>query len=133
MSWRRFVCRAAWDTERAREIEAHLPHHVDDLVARGMNPADARQAAFRKFGNPSAIREDIYEMNSIPILETLWRDARYAARILRRTPAFTLTVVLTLAIGIGANTAIYSVVDSLMLRPLPYPEPGRLASVSTTN
>src|SRR3990172_4000800 len=114
MSWRRFVRRAAWDTERAREIEAHIAHHVDDLVARGMSPADARQAALRKFGNPSTIREDIYEMNSIPILETLWRDVRYAWRMLRKTPAFTLTVGLRLAVGISAHTAIFSVVDSLL-------------------
>jgi len=131
MIWRRFVRRAAWDAERAREIEAHLAHHVDDLVARGLSPADARRTALRKFGNPSAVREDIYEMNSIPILETLWRDARYAWRMLRKTPAFTLTVGLTLAVGIGANTAIFSVVDSLLLRPLPYPGPERLAIVAT--
>jgi len=132
MGWRRFVRRAAWDAERAREIEAHIAHHADDLVARGMSPADARRAALRKFGNPSTVREEIYEMNSLPVFETLWRDARYAARMLRKTPAFTLTVVLTLAIGIGANTAIFSVVDSLLFRPLPYPEPERLALVATT-
>ena len=87
MSFRRFVRRAAWDAERAREIEAHIAHHVDDLVAGGMSPGDARRAALRKFGNPSVVREAIYDMNSIPILETHWRDARYATRMLRKAVA----------------------------------------------
>jgi len=132
VSWRRFTRRAAWDDERTREIAAHIAHHVDDLVGRGVPPDEARRRALAAFGNVTAVREDIYRMNSIPVLETLWRDTRYAWRVLAKTPAFTAAAVLTLGIGIGANTAIFSVVDSLLLRSLPYPHPDELALVSTT-
>lgn len=71
-------------------------------------------------------------MNSIPLLETLIRDTRYAARVLRKSPVFTVTAVLTLAVAIAINTAVFSVVDAVLLRPLPYPAPERLALVQTT-
>ena len=127
----RFFRRNRLDDERLQEMRAHIEHFVDDLVGAGHTPEDARRQAMREFGNPTLIRESLYEMNSIPILETLLRDARYALRVLRRTPAFTAAAVLTLAVAIGVNTAVFTVADAFLLRPLPYPEPGRLALVST--
>lgn len=121
-----FFRRGRWDRERAREIEAHLAHHVDDLVAGGMPPGQARQQALREFGNPTLVRETIYQQNSLPVLDPLWRDLRYAVRVLRRSPGFTLTAILTLGITIGINTAVFSIVDGVLLEPLPYPDPGRL-------
>ena len=76
------------------------------------------------------IREQIYDMNSIPVLETIVRDVRYACRILRKSPAFTVTAVLTLGLAIGVNTAVFSVVDAVLLKPLPYPQSDQLALVS---
>ncbi len=130
MRWLRFFQRGRWDDERAREMEAHLQHQIDDLVERGLSSRDARAQALREFGNPALLREDIYQANSIPIVESLGRDARYAARILLRTPLFTAAALLTLAIAIGVNTAVFSVVDAVLLEPLPYPQPDRLALVS---
>jgi len=94
-----------------------------------MSPADARAAAHRKLGNPARIRETIYEMNSILLVDALWRDLRFSLQRLRKRPGFTVVVVLSLALGIGANTAIFSLVDGIIFRPLPVPDAGGLVTV----
>ncbi|HEV2617897.1 MAG TPA: ABC transporter permease [Candidatus Acidoferrales bacterium] len=126
MSWRRFLRRKKWDEERARELEAYLQAETEENVARGMSTEEARRAAHVKLGNTTRIREEIYEMNSIGWLETLWQDVHYGMRMLRKNPGFTIVAVLTLALGIGANTAIFSLVDCLVLRPLPVERPGEV-------
>src|SRR5215469_12284519 len=129
MSLLRFFRRNQWDTERAAELESHLQIETDRNVEAGMSPADARAAAHRKLGNPARIRETIYEMNSISFLDTLWRDLRFSFRGLLKRPAFTMVVVLSLALGIGANSAIFSLVDGILFRPLPVPNPGGLVTI----
>ena len=129
MSLLRFFRREQWDTERAAELESHLQIETDKNIAAGMSPADARTAAYRKLGNPARIRETIYEMNSIPFVDALWRDLRFALRGLRKRPGFAIVVILSLALGIGANTAIFSLVDAITLRPLPVPNPGGLVTI----
>jgi predicted permease len=129
MSVARFFHRKQWDAERAAELESHLQIETDRNIAAGMSPADARAAAHRKLGNPARILETIYEMNSISFVDALWRDLRLSIRGLRKRPAFTIVVVLSLALGIGANAAIFSLIDGMVFRPLPVPNPGGLVTI----
>ncbi len=129
MPFRYFFRRAQWDRERAAEIESHLQMETDDNIARGMPPGEAHAVARRKLGNTTLLREEIYRMNTVAFLDTLGHDVRYGMRALRHNPTFTTVALLTLAIGIGANTAVFSVVNSVLLNPLPYPKPGELVAL----
>ena len=129
MSWRRFLKRRWWDEERAREIAAYLETETADNMARGMPPAEAGAAARRKFGNPGLVREEIYRMNTVGWLESTWQDLRYGLRTLRWSPGFAAVAIVSLALGIGANTAIFQLLDAVRLRSLPVQNPRELAEV----
>src|SRR3989475_7615145 len=129
MSLKRFFFRNGWDDERARELEAHLAIETDDNIARGMTPEDARLAAQRKLGNRTLVREEIYHMNTISFLDSAWRDLRYGARLLRLNPSFAIVAILSLALGVDANTAIFQLLDAVRLRTLPVRNPQELVEV----
>src|SRR5580692_11715702 len=113
-------------SDLAEEIESHLKMAIADRVARGESPAEARAAAMREFGNVPLVADATRDQWRWFRLEVLAQDLRYALRQLRKSPGFTLTVVITLALGIGANTAIFTLVQGILLRSLPVNDPGRL-------
>ncbi len=129
MNWRRFFHRNRANIEQRDELEFYLEVTTEEYVARGMDPLSARDAARKKLGNATLIREEVYEMNTITFLEGLLRDGRHALRMIRLNPAFSTAAILSLALGIGANTAIFAVVNAVLIRPLPYPQPEALAGV----
>lgn len=117
------------DLELDSEIQFYLDHLIDEKRAAGMTPDEARHAALREFGGVAQIQEECRSSRGLDWLDGLVQDIRYAARSVRRRPAFALTVALVMATGIGASTAVFSVVDRGLFRPSPYSEPGRLVSL----
>ncbi len=130
MPWGHFFHRRHLDREIARDLAFYIDSETEDNIARGMTPPAARAAALRKLGNPTLIREEVYRMNTVSLLESVWHDLRYALRSLRQSPAFTATAVLSLALGIGGNTAVFTVVRGVLLKPLAYANPGGLVKIA---
>lgn len=126
MSWRGFLKRRYWDAERVQEVESHIAHETADNVDRGMSEEEARRRAYVRLGNPQKLRERIWEMNNLGWLESVLRDVRHAVRALRRNPGYALLAIATLGLGVGANTAIFTVINGVLLRPLPYADQDRI-------
>ena len=114
------------------ELESHLQLHIDDNLRAGMTPDAARRAAMLKLGGVESTRQAYRERSSVPFLDHLWLDLLFALRQLRKTPGFTATAIVTLALGMGAAVAIYAFVDRALVEPLPYPQPTRLVNVTGT-
>ena len=110
----------------ADELDFHFQHDVDDNIRAGMAPEDARRAALAALGGVTQTAESYRELQSLPFVEKTMQDLRYAVRMLFKTPGFSLIAIATLALGIGANTAIFSIINAVLIEPLPFKDPARL-------
>src|SRR5262245_16367347 len=118
--------------EMDRELRFHLEMETAENIRRGMSEEEARRAALLSFGGLDRTKEDYRDVARFRRLEEFWQARRYGARMLLKTPGFTAAAALTLALGVGANTAVFSVVYATLLKPLPYPEAERIYAVEVT-
>jgi putative ABC transport system permease protein len=127
---RNSVGRRADDGELEQELESHLQLHIEDNLRTGMTTDEARRQALVRLGGVESVKESYRDRRSLPLLETILQDARYALRTLRRNRGATLLGILVMALGIGANTAVFSVVHAVLLNPLPYSHPERIVTLT---
>src|SRR5580692_11146973 len=121
------------DAELAAELESHLQLHVDDNLRAGMTEEEARRQALIRLGGIEPTKQAWLERHGLPWLETLWQDLVFALRMLKKNPGFAAVAILTVALGVGANTAIFSVIKTVLFAPLPYKDPSRIVALWTAN
>lgn len=127
-----FVAKDRHESELSAEMNSHLQLHIEDNLRAGMTPQEARREALMKLGGVEQTKESYRERRGVPLLDILLQDVRFGVRILRKNPGFTCVAVLTLALGIGVNTTVFTAFDALILRPRPVKEPKRLVAIFRT-
>src|SRR5712691_9415999 len=127
--WQRLLRRRKMEDQLDKELRFHIEQHTSELIAPGRDPQEARRQARLALGGPEQVKEKCRDARGTRWLEDLLQDFRYAIRMLGKQPGFAAVALLTLALGSGATTVMFTVVNGVLLKPLPYPEPGRLVAV----
>ena len=131
--WKCSFRKRTLDPQYESELRFHIEKLTDENIAAGMTREEARRRAMHEFGGAEQIKEELRDVQRIPILETTLKNFRWALRFIRKSPSFSIVVILTLALGIGANSAVFSAIDAILLRSLPYPEGDRLMELQQVN
>src|SRR5262245_11092304 len=129
---RAFFFKSKMEEELDEEVRFHLEREIEENVARGMSQDEARYAALRSFGGVERVKEESRDERGVRIIEELWQDLRHGARMLLNSHGFTAVAVVTVALGIGATTVIFSAINSVLLRALPYEDPDKLMMIWAT-
>jgi putative ABC transport system permease protein len=128
-----FLRKSAIEKELDSEIRFHLDSVIQEKIAAGVSPDEARRLAMLEFGGAEQVKEECRYAHRLAVIESTFANLKSAARFMRRSPGFSATIILTLALGIGANSAVFSAIDAILLRPLPYPDPGQLVVLHQCN
>src|SRR2546422_11197745 len=130
MSWWKYLFRKdALDAQLEKELRFHIEKLTNDNVAAGMTPEEARRRAVLEFGGREQIKEELRDVYRVRVIESTLTNLKSAFRFIRKSPTFSATVILTLALGIGANSAVFSAIDAILLKPLPFPDADQLMRV----
>ena len=127
--WQRLLRREKMEEQLDKEVRFHLEQHARELIAGGVEPSEARRRARLTLGGTEKVKEECRDARGTRWLEDFWQDFRYALRMVHQHPGFSAVAILTLALGVGASTVMFTVVNGVLLRPLPYPQPGKLVAV----
>src|SRR5690349_13508992 len=130
--FRVLLARPAFERDMSDELQFHIEEYANDLVRTGMPRGEALRRARIEFGGFNSVKADCRRARGLQVFDEFGRELRYAVRQLRKTPAFTITALFTIALCLGANLTIFAVIDSVLLRPLPFPDAGRLVTLFNT-
>src|ERR1700674_3004746 len=128
--WKSLFRKRALDVQLDTEIHFHIEKLANDFSAEGMAPEEARRRAILEFGGREQIKEELRDVHRVNVVETMLVNVKSAFRFIRKAPSFSVAVILTLALGIGANSAVFSAIDAILLRPLPFPDGDQLMEIS---